>query len=295
MATSSEDRSLWRSLRSPIFVRIHACHFINHSNVKKTHTFSPAESIDLSSCELDAALPPTFSQALQDFHVEHNLIPGTMPPALFDLPSLASLSASSNMFSGTLPSPIHLPKTTVLSLQGKRLTGTLPHVDGNLSLIEVLDLSENPWTLQAIPSTLWNLSTLTVFRLHSASLQGSLPSTIGHLSRLTQLLLYDNHLTGTLPTEFGNLTQLEILDLSENRFHGPIPRELAQLASLKTLVLHDNFLTGQIPFVNASGLEFLNIKDTEVTGTIPSDLCNKVHSEQCEPMNVVVKCVDPCD
>lgn len=78
--------------------------------------------------------------------------------------------------------------STILSLSGRGLTGSLKAEVRHLSSLETLDLSDNSFT--------------------------GLPAEVGQLSQLRVLDLSGNPFTG-LPHEIGNLQKLELLDLRD--------------------------------------------------------------------------------
>jgi len=104
------------------------------------------------------------------------------------------------------------PDTTLLSLSGRNLTGSLKAEVRKLSDLVVLDISDNEFT--------------------------GLPAEIGQLSKLKTLNISNNPITG-LPQEIGQLQNLELFDLSGTQYS---PQDLiaiqAQLAST-TVVITD--------------------------------------------------------
>ena len=109
-----------------------------------------------------------------------------------------------------------------------------------------LDFSYSELTGE-IPSEIGNLTNLQVLNLSSNNLSGEIPPEIGNLTNLTHLYLNENQLTGEIPSEIGNLTNLERLWLSDNQLTGEIPSEIGNLMNLTWLTLKINQLTGEIP------------------------------------------------
>lgn len=59
-------------------------------------------------------------------------------------------------------------------------------------------------------------------------LTGPLPSSIGNLTNLTLLSIISTQLTGTLPSELGSLSNLVFASFQQNDFTGSIPQSLSR-------------------------------------------------------------------
>ncbi|MQM04232.1 hypothetical protein Taro_037027 [Colocasia esculenta] len=92
-----------------------------------------------------------------------------------------------------------------------------------------------------------NISTLQMLDLTSNSFFGHLPAQIGLCSELTGLSVSSNLLWGPIPPQLGNLKMVQILRLESNFFNGSIPGSICNCTSLSELSLHTNNLTGQLP------------------------------------------------
>lgn len=86
-----------------------------------------------------------------------------------------------------------------ISLVHKQLKGVITRFLGNLSSLQVLDLTSNSFT-------------------------GHIPAQLGLCSQLSELTLYENSLSGPIPTESnkGNLANLQLLLLHEDNLVGSI-------------------------------------------------------------------------
>ena len=115
---------------------------------------------------------------------------------------------------------------------------------------------------------------VSLLRLDSRQLTGTLPAELGQLTGLQALWLQDNQLTGKIPPELGQLSELQVLHLSRNELTGELPEELSQLSQLGRLWLHSNRLTGGVPrwLAEMSNLRDLYLDFNQLTGEIPPEL-----------------------
>ena len=170
-------------------------------------------------------------------------------------------------------------RVTGLKLPSNNLSGPIPTVLGDLTGLEVLDLSRNGLTGE-IPAALESLTALTTLDLSGNGLTGEIPSALGDLTALTTLDLSTNDLDGRIPSELGRLTGLEALRLYDNDLNRPIPVELGNLTNLTELDLSDNRLSGWIPtqLDKLANLQVLDLSDNNrLTGAIPEGLGNLQH------------------
>jgi len=192
----------------------------------------------------------------------------------------------------------HPGRVTVLTLPGLGLAGPISPYIGNLTFLEILDLSSNRFSGELpplhrfhklknltlgsnslhgiIPDTLTNCSNLNYLELSGNSLTGQIPLNIGLLSNLSYLGLSANNLTGTIPPSLKNNSQLSTLALSDNQLTGSIPQELGQLTNLQVLFLGANNLSGGITgtLFNSSSLQYIDLGFNMLGNTLPSEMGN---------------------
>ncbi|TKY75392.1 LRR receptor serine/threonine-protein kinase [Spatholobus suberectus] len=118
-----------------------------------------------------------------------------------------------------------------------------------------------------------SLPSLRVLDLRSCSIVNAIPSTLGNLTNLTSLHLSHNNLTGNVPDSLGQLLALSVLDLSRNYLNGFIPSSFALLANLSSLDMSANFLSGPIPpgIGTLSRLQYLNLSNNALS-SLPAQL-----------------------
>lgn len=157
-------------------------------------------------------------------------------------------------------------------------TGAFPASIGNLSNLEVFDVSENIFYGTVVSET-GHLSNMRILNLQANNLSGEVPQAIFNLSMLEFLSLRENSLSGTLPFSIdkglpniqqiflGNIRQR--LDPRANQFHGKIPNSISNLSKLITLDLSDNSFT-QVPLNLGSlhQLEMLNLEANRLVNNL---------------------------
>jgi Leucine-rich repeat (LRR) protein len=169
---------------------------------------------------------------------------------------------------------------TRLELSGVDVvSGRIPDDLGLLTDLTELMLFGQSWNglsglTGTIPSSLAQLTGLSMLSLSYNALTGTIPSSLETLTDLTYLVFTGNVLNGTIPLWLESLTALNMLDLEDNALTGTIPSSLARLPGLARLSLGGNALTGTIPssLAQMTGLSYLSLGGNTLTGTIPSSL-----------------------
>lgn len=117
-----------------------------------------------------------------------------------------------------------------------------------------------------------NNTRITILKLTSMGIKGTLSGDIGQLTALQSLdLSYNNQLGGTLTPTIENLKQLSTLILAGCSFTGNIPTEIGNLPLLSYIALNTNKFTGTIPasLGQLSALYWLDLADNQLTGPLP--------------------------
>ncbi|KAL8142257.1 hypothetical protein V2J09_015289 [Rumex salicifolius] len=126
--------------------------------------------------------------------------------------------------------------------------GTLSLFIGNLTFLQLFDLSESKELKGPIPSELGQLNSPKFLSLGDNKLTGPIPNSFQRLSNLERLFFGNNRMTGPLSSSvFASFTKLIDLGLSGNKFSGPIPASIGKLTSLTQLALDSNRISGPIP------------------------------------------------
>ena len=202
----------------------------------------------------------------------------------------------------------HLPAIDSLGVVGTSLSALQADDFSGLTALTKLNLSNNHLT--TIPSQLFTLSNLTYLNLENNELSSEIPEELSNLTNLTELYLNDNaSLTGALPQSLTELTKLEKLLFQDTELCAPLNAvfqtwlqgitetngsncgspgtyERSLLISLynatdgdnwthKTNWLSDRDLsTWHGVSVSNGWVTGLDLRDNNLTGTIPAELGN---------------------
>lgn len=121
-----------------------------------------------------------------------------------------NLELSRNLLNGTIPNRLYdLPLVTQWSLDGNQLTGTISNLVGQLLNLEIFEVQDNQ-LVGNLPETIYSLPELQVIRVGGNRLSGPVsPNFIFLNETLREFSGYDNDFTGTFPSStFEKLTDL---------------------------------------------------------------------------------------
>ncbi|KAK4374907.1 hypothetical protein RND71_005584 [Anisodus tanguticus] len=226
---------------------------------------------------------------LRNQFLTNNELGGEINPSLLELQQLRYLDLSMNNFGGIkVPEFISaLEELRYLNLSGAYFSGSVSSFLGNLSNLQVLDLSmysEKP--AENDLERLKGLSFLKHLNLGGSDLSKATNSWLqtinDYLPSLLELHLPQCqllNLQSSLPTL--NLTSLLVLDLSNNAFNTSIfPQWIFKLSSLVHLDLSSNNIFSELPdeFAKLTSLEYLDLSSNYgINGTLKrtlGKLCN---------------------
>jgi Leucine-rich repeat (LRR) protein len=158
-----------------------------------------------------------------------------------------------------------------LLLPSNNLRGNLPAFLGQLTDIEVLDMSFNELSGE-IPAAITSLPKLRILELNNNQLSGAYPNNFGTTATLQILHLQHNVLTGAL----NNASAVAVYDSVANTIISSTTAIAATcgLRNLRELNVSANRLTGVIPpcIGNLTALTMLNVSNNALEDIIPASL-----------------------
>ncbi|KAK4571389.1 hypothetical protein RGQ29_029987 [Quercus rubra] len=254
---------------------------LSHFNYSKS--FAPLETLDLHHNQF-VHIPKSFGYicTLRELYLSSNNFNGQLVELMDNLSgcakdSLEVLDLSKNHITRLLPNFSIFPSLKNLNLSENELNGTLPKSIGNLSNLELLNLSSTSLSLK------FSLDWVPPFQLDriyltSCNLGPTFPNWIQTQRKVSFLEISDANISDTIPAEWLEDLPSTLMDLniSSNQIHGQLPnRVLLPLfpTNLTFLNLSKNRYLGSISSlckINAQLLAFLDLSDNMLSGRLPN-------------------------
>ncbi|GJQ96315.1 kinase-like domain-containing protein [Tanacetum coccineum] len=254
----------------------HSFHFCEWSGVSCGKRHKRVTALRLFSQGLEGSLSPHVGNLsfLRELSIRNNSFQGPIPHELGRLSRLRSLYLYENKFSGVIPTNLsRCSNLEDLWLNENMLVGSIPKEMSLLSKLTSLVINDNKLT-GGIPPFLGNITSMERFYASGNLLGGSIPDTLGLWKNLTAFVTGDCNLYGSIPRSIFNLSLLVEFSLPGNHLTGSLPTEIGnQLPNLEWLQLRDNELTGILPpsISNCSKLGLLEMSFNNFSGTLTID------------------------
>ncbi|KAI5593559.1 hypothetical protein BDE02_03G021700 [Populus trichocarpa] len=247
------------------------------------------------------------SSTLEELHLDRTSLPVNFLQNIGALPALKVLSVAGCDLHGTLPAQgwCELKNLKQLDLSENNLEGLFPDCLGNLSSLQLLDVSENQFTGNIASGPFTNLISLEFLSLSNNLFE--VPTSMKPFLNHSSLKFFssENNRLVTEPAAFHDLIpkfqlvffslskttealnvdlpdflyyqyDLRVLDLSHNKITGMFPSWLLKNNTrLEQLYLSENSFVGTLslpedPYPNMIELD---ISNNNLNGQIPKDIC----------------------
>ncbi|XP_055802437.1 probable LRR receptor-like serine/threonine-protein kinase At3g47570 [Solanum dulcamara] len=200
---------------------------------------------------------------------------GTISPSLANLSFLSVLNLDNNQLEGSIPASLFQHRRVqVISLAFNKLGGEMWKGPWCVPELRVFDLTNNSLTGIILPF-IGNATKMMNFSLSGNRVSGNIPKEVGNLSQLAHLYLTDNQLTGSITATLFNISSLLSIHLGLNRLSGPLFLDEGNIVSnLKFLSISYNQISGSIPsdICQLTDLQALSISFNNITGDIPRNI-----------------------
>ncbi|CAM6088267.1 unnamed protein product [Calypogeia fissa] len=172
--------------------------------------------------QLNGSVPPEIFSPQNLIHIifHDNQLGPSLPTTVSNTQSLQILRLDNNLFSGNIPPEIsELLKLVNLNLENNFFSGTIPDLS-NLTVLELLDVSNNQFSSQPFPSWVTSLSKLTTLNLAQSNINGPIDSNVFGISQLQSLNLSQNAVDGPLQFPVQSSQTLQWIDVTDNEITG---------------------------------------------------------------------------
>ncbi|KAK8329584.1 hypothetical protein V6Z11_A11G343600, partial [Gossypium hirsutum] len=261
------------------YLDLGANNYLKPKSLQWVSGLSSLQYLDLSGADLSNAndwLQVTFKHpSLLELRLSNcGLEDDPSPISVNSTKSLVILDLSGNGFSSVPKSIFSLHFLLSFYLNENSLEGPIPDYFGNISFLEVLDLTLNHLN-SSIPNG--NLSSITHLDLSSNfMLEGRLPTSLEYLCKLKEMDLSYNKIEDGISEILQSLSRcclgsLESLDMADNQLSGHLTDQLGQFKNLAYLSLARNKIFGPIPLSigELSSLKFFDVSENQLNGTFP--------------------------
>jgi Leucine-rich repeat (LRR) protein len=224
------------------------------------------------------SVPLTFEaiSALEQFDIGLNMLTGSIPAYLLQLPSITELLVNNNAFDGLLPSEFgDVTRLYSFDASNTYVTGSIPTALTKASYLRLLNLYSTYLT-GTISTQLIRLPLLEILYLNDNYLSGTLPSIDLRRGIMAYISAQDNYLSGTFPVEILHSFIMLNVEFSDNYFLGPNPLQLQIGPKINYLAFNNNIFSGVVPrnwsSTNVSLVEYIYGDYNQLTGSLPYDL-----------------------
>ncbi|XP_061980577.1 cuscuta receptor 1-like isoform X2 [Populus nigra] len=261
---------------------LHYNYIFNDNILSHLRGFSSLKSLDLSFNEFTGSttVNGTFfnSSTLEELHLDHTSLPINFLQNTGALPALKVLSAGKCDLHGTLPAQgwCELKNLKQLNLARNNFGGSLPDCLGNLSSLQLLDVSKNQFTGNIASGPLTNLVSLEFLSLSNNLFE--VPTSMKPFMNHSSLKFFssENNRLVTEPAAIDNLIpKFQLVFFSSSKtteaLNVEIPDFLYYQYDLRTLDLSHNNITGMFPswlLKNNTRLEQLYMSKNSFVGAL---------------------------
>ncbi|KAG6404918.1 hypothetical protein SASPL_132495 [Salvia splendens] len=183
--------------------------------------------------------------------------------------SLERLDLSLNQITGSMPDPRAFPSLIELHLSGNNFTGSIPLSIGQLSNLQILELSFNYLEGLVSESHFMKLDKLQRLGLSFNPFLHIASDWIPPF-QLKDLSLAGCNVGPYFPQWIRTQRNLSLLDLSSANIRDEAPRWLWSVSSsLVSLLLSDNQISGTIPNLSSTSIYHMDLSYNQFSGPIP--------------------------
>nr|ACE86403.1 Cf2/Cf5-like disease resistance protein [Sorghum bicolor] len=173
-----------------------------------------------------------------------------------------------------------LPNLRVLHLSFCGLSSSIPSLQHhNLTVLERLDLSLNPFNTPVAPNWYWDVTSLKSLSIGACELSGPFPDELGNLTMLETLEMGNKNINGMIPSTLKNMCNLRMIDLIGVNVGGDITDLIERLPNcswntLQELLLEETNITGTTlkSLLNLTALSILGIGYNDLRGSVPVEI-----------------------